>query len=82
VGLVVGVYEFSVRRSAKLSGTVMSQIKRWAFVPLLTLACVLVACHEVNRNSATLLGVTIGLAVALPLALLVDRRRQRLRGYR
>jgi hypothetical protein len=57
----------------------MDQVKRWAFVPLLLLVSALLACRLVDHGRATALGVGIGLVASVPLAVLVDRRRNRRR---
>ncbi|MDT4943819.1 MAG: hypothetical protein QOH14_552 [Pseudonocardiales bacterium] len=54
-------------------------VKRWAFWPLLALFCVLVVGHALNPDQFTWYAGVIGLAVSVPIAIYIDRRRQRRR---
>jgi membrane associated rhomboid family serine protease len=55
----------------------MTFIKRWAFWPLLALLCMAAASAVLNAEHGSIEGTLVGLALSVPLAILIDRRRQR-----
>lgn len=71
------MYEFRVQGSVELG--VIMQLKRWAFVPFVTLVCVAVACRLLTRGTLSLGSVLVGVMVAAVAAILIDRRRTRSR---
>jgi hypothetical protein len=52
-------------------------LKRWAFVPLLALVCMLVVGRLLFGSDTSTLHAMYGLLIVPPLAFLIDRRRQR-----
>ena len=55
----------------------MSTIKRFAFWPLLALVCASVASAVADPDRGSTGGTVVGLALSIPLAYLIDRRRRR-----
>ena len=52
-------------------------IKRWAFVPLLALVCAVVGTAIIDgEGSSWGIGTVAGLLIAIPLAVMIDRRRR------
>ena len=52
-------------------------IKRFAFWPLLALVSMGLGSAPANPDHGSTAGTLVGLAISVPLAVLVDRRRQR-----
>jgi hypothetical protein len=54
----------------------ISLLRRWAFVPLLALLCMIIAGGAAFGSNASMLEATSGLLIVPPLAFLIDRRRR------
>ena len=55
----------------------VDQVKRWAFVPLLVIVLAVIGGSVARSGGHSLtLGNVIGVVVAVPVALYVDRRRR------
>jgi hypothetical protein len=51
----------------------MTFIRRWAFWPLLALLCMAAASAALNAEHGSIEGTLVGLALSVPLAILIDR---------
>ena len=51
-------------------------VKRWAFWPLLALACMTAVSMIADPGRGSTTGTFVGLAASVPIAVLIDRRRQ------
>jgi membrane associated rhomboid family serine protease len=52
-------------------------VKRWAFWPLLALVCIAAASAALNGKLGSIGGTLVGMALSVPLAVLIERRRRR-----
>jgi hypothetical protein len=55
----------------------MGLVKRFAFWPLLAIVSMTVASAVSNPDHGSAMGTLVGLVVSLPIAIVIDRRRQR-----
>lgn len=55
----------------------MSVVKRFAFWPLLAVACVILASARSNPEHGSAISTLVGLGLSIPLAFVIDSRRQR-----
>jgi hypothetical protein len=55
----------------------ISLLRRWAFVALLALLCMIIAGGAAFGSNASMLEATSGLLIVPPLAFLIDRRLSR-----
>jgi hypothetical protein len=58
----------------------MKIVKRFAFWPLFAIVCMVVVSAVSNPDHGSVTGSVVGLALSVPVALVVDGRRRR--GYR
>lgn len=54
----------------------MTYIKRFAFWPLLALVCMVAVSATTDPHDGTTLGTFAGFLLSIPLAYVIDRRRQ------
>jgi hypothetical protein len=55
----------------------MGLVKRFAFWPLLAIVCMTLASAVSDPEFGSAAGTLVGLGVSLPIAVVIDRRRQR-----